>query len=135
MLFALLASAAAGLGGCTGDAGGPAGPGGSGAAGNGSDAPSSGTPGAPGTPGTPGSPGAPAGSSGQALTCRPEQVGDTGASVLRRLTKLEYTLTLKELLALSALPDAEAVPEDADRDGFRSVSALHTLSAEHLRGY
>jgi hypothetical protein len=27
------------------------------------------------------------------------------------------------------------VPADTDRDGFRSVSALHTLSAQHLTGY
>jgi hypothetical protein len=55
--------------------------------------------------------------------------------VLRRLTKLEYGLTLKELLALPATPDTEAVPDDTDRDGFRTVSALHTLSAQHLSGY
>jgi hypothetical protein len=113
--------------GCAGDTGGPSGP----------NMPTGGSePAQPGQGSNPvgGNPSSPGGT-GQPLTCKAKQPADTGASVLRRLTRLEYGLTLKELLGLAAVPDLEAVPADTDRDGFRSVSALHTLSAQHLTGY
>src|SRR5688572_16849130 len=117
-----LCAALVSLTGCSGDSGGPATP--SGPAGSaapsrrGAQRPGEGASG-------PGATSAP-------LTCRSSQPADVGESVLHRLTKLEYALTVKELLALSAAPDVEALPDDTDRDGFRTVSALHTLSAQHL---
>ncbi len=120
------------LGACqTGDLDGPATPGSPGAGPNGAAS----TPGGP-SGGAPGN--APGGAPGQAsapLTCSPELARDTDANVLRRLSKLEYGLTLKELLQLPAVPLTDAVPEDNDRDGFRTLSALHTLSAQHLRAF
>jgi hypothetical protein len=114
------------LGACQGGLDGPAQPGGLGGAN------STNTPGGPS--GNGGNNAVPA-QSGAALTCSPELARDTDASVLRRLSKLEYGLTLKELLQLPAVPVTDAVPEDNDRDGFRTLSALHTLSAQHLRAF
>lgn len=115
-----------------GDLDGPATPG----------SPAGGGAGGVGAPGGPSGGGPTAGASGASpgqasapLTCGPELARDTDTSVLRRLSKLEYGLSLKELLQLPAVPATDAVPEDNDRDGFRTLSALHTLSAQHLRAF
>jgi hypothetical protein len=71
----------------------------------------------------------------RALTCKADRGEDTGESVLRRLTKLEHALTLKELFQLPAVPATDAIPEDNDRDGFRTLSAVHTISAQYLSAY
>lgn len=55
--------------------------------------------------------------------------------VLRRLTKLEYALTVQELLALEAPPSVAALPEDPQEQGFRTVATLNGLSAQHVRAY
>jgi Protein of unknown function (DUF1592)/Protein of unknown function (DUF1588)/Protein of unknown function (DUF1585)/Protein of unknown function (DUF1595)/Protein of unknown function (DUF1587) len=111
---------------CQGDNGLPTGPG-NGSGGN--DGPTG--------PGGADGAGAGGGASGSSapLMCKADRQKDTGESVLRRLTKLEYTLTLKELFQLPALPSTEAIPDDNDRDGFRTLSALHTLSAQHVSAY
>jgi hypothetical protein len=108
----------------------------------------SGTPNGPGSGGGPGAGGAiganngngagaggPTSGSQASLSCKADRAKDTGENVLRRLTKLEYALTLKELFQLPAVPATDAVPEDNDRDGFRTLSAVHTLSAQHLGAY
>lgn len=60
---------------------------------------------------------------------------DVSPSVLRRLSRLEYQLTLKELFKLPAAPDVTSVPEDSDFKGFRTLAALQNVTTEHLRGY
>jgi hypothetical protein len=95
---------------------------GSGAAANGSGS-GSGS-GATGSGGT-------AGSAGEACT----SPADASKSVLRRLSKLEYQLTLQELFRLAEPPDVSSVPEDSDQEGFRTIAALENVSDQHLRAY
>lgn len=63
------------------------------------------------------------------------ETADVSPSVLRRLSRLEYQLTLKELFKLPTAPDVSAVPEDSDFKGFRTLAALQNVTTEHLRGY
>ncbi len=60
---------------------------------------------------------------------------DTSASVLRRLSKAEYQLTLQELFRLGDAPDVSQVPEDGDQEGFRTIASLQNVSDQHLRAY
>lgn len=60
---------------------------------------------------------------------------DPSASVLRRLSRVEYRLTLKELFALDSVPSVDSLPEDSDFKGFRTVAALQNVTTEHLRAY
>jgi hypothetical protein len=55
--------------------------------------------------------------------------------VLRRLSNLEYKLTLQDLFALTSPPAIDAIPPDVDKDGFRTFASLQTVSAQHLRAY
>jgi hypothetical protein len=61
--------------------------------------------------------------------------GDTGTSVLRRLSKVEYQLTLQELFRLAESPDVSQVPEDSDQEGFRTIAEFQNVSDQHLRAY
>lgn len=56
-------------------------------------------------------------------------------SVLRRLSRVEYMFTLKELFGLSKAPNVDAVPMDSDYKGFRTLAALQNVTTEHLRAY
>jgi hypothetical protein len=87
--------------------------------------------------GTAGETGGAAGGAGTSAHEMPESCAtpDTGASVLRRLSREEYRLTLQQLFQLDAAPAIEAVPEDAQQDGFRTVAAIQSLSDQHLRAY
>lgn len=60
---------------------------------------------------------------------------DTGASVLRRLSREEYRLTLQQLFQLGAAPDVGAVPQDAQQGGFRTVAEIQSISDQHLLAY
>ena len=60
---------------------------------------------------------------------------DVGSSVLRRLSTLEYQLTLQDLFQLTAPPSLEGLPPDTEKDGFKVYAELQTISAQHLRGY
>jgi hypothetical protein len=60
---------------------------------------------------------------------------DTSESVLRRLSRVEYMFTLKELFGLSKAPNVDAVPMDSDFKGFRTLAALQNVTTEHLRAY
>ncbi len=60
---------------------------------------------------------------------------DASESVLRRLSKLEYQFTLKELFQLDTAPNVDAVPQDSDFKGFRTLAQLQSVTTEHLRGY
>jgi len=60
---------------------------------------------------------------------------DAAASVLRRLTRIEYQLTLQDLLALGEPPNVDAVPGDVAQEGFTAYAELHTISATLLRTY
>jgi hypothetical protein len=51
------------------------------------------------------------------------------------LSVLEYQLTLQDLFQLPAVPSVENIPPDQAKDGFRTYSALQTVSAEHLRAF
>jgi hypothetical protein len=94
---------------------------GAGAAQNGATGSGSGATGSGGSTGT----------SGEACT----NTADASHSVLRRLTKLEYQLTLQELFRLDEPPDVSGVPEDSDQEGFRTIAALENVSDQHLRAY
>ncbi len=80
----------------------------------------------PGTPGTP--PATPASSCTSPGT-------NTGAGVLRRLSGLEYQLTLQDLFALPEPPSVEGIPPDTDKDGFRTFAEVQTVSPQHVRAY
>jgi hypothetical protein len=85
------------------------------------------TPPPPGTtPGTP--PATPASSCTSPGT-------NTGAGVLRRLSGLEYQLTLQDLFALAEPPSVEGMPPDTDKDGFRTFAEVQTVSPQHVRAY
>lgn len=60
---------------------------------------------------------------------------DVSASVLQRLTRLEYQLTLKELFQLPSVPPLATIPADSDYHGFRTLAALQNVTTEHLRAY
>jgi hypothetical protein len=108
--------------------GGAGGASGSGAGGTGTGG--TGTGGA-GTGGTGG-----AGGTGGGSTPLCPTVGvNAGASILRRLSVLEYQLTLQDLFQLPLPPSVESIPPDQAKDGFRTYSVLQTMSAQHLRGY
>ena len=75
-----------------------------------------------------------AGSSPTNLTCA--QVGaDSSAAVMRRLSNLEYQLTLQDLFQLSSAARRRRIPPDVDRDGFRTYATIQSVSAQHLRAY
>ena len=119
--------------GCTGKIGnGSAGAGGSGS-GTGS------TTGIGSTSGTAGSTATGVGGAGSSPVIAGEtcaQVGmDTGAAVLRRLSNLEYQLTLQDLFKLATPPPLDGIPPDVDHEGFRSYAGIQTVSAQHLRAY
>lgn len=67
--------------------------------------------------------------------CEGGAIFDVGPSALRRLTKTEYARTLQQLFELDATPAVDAVPNEAERDGFGVHTNLQTLSAQHLRAY
>jgi len=98
----------------------------------------SGTPGPDGEPqasggATTGGTGGSVGSGGaNAVDC---EATDAGATVLRRLSALEYRLTTQDLLALPEPPDPAGVPLDNERLGFRTFAELQTMSADNLRAY
>jgi Protein of unknown function (DUF1592)/Protein of unknown function (DUF1588)/Protein of unknown function (DUF1587)/Protein of unknown function (DUF1585)/Protein of unknown function (DUF1595) len=81
---------------------------------------------------TPGGGPGPGGDPSQPADCTKT---DTGPSVLRRLSKLEYRLTLQDLFHLPAPPEAAQVPEDGQQDGFHTIAALQNVSDGHLRAY
>lgn len=60
---------------------------------------------------------------------------DAGASVLRRLSALEYQLTVQDLFQLPSPPDAEGIPVDTAKDGFTTFAEVQTVSPQHLRAY
>jgi len=97
--------------------------------------------GAPGTGAQPGGPsgsgggtGTSGGSGGTVADCTTAPA-DTGATVLRRLSALEYRLTTQDLLALPEPPSADGIPLDNERLGFRTFAEYQTMSADNLRAY
>ena len=53
------------------------------------------------------------------------QVGmDTGAAVLRRLSNLEYQLTLQDLFKLTAPPTLDGIPPDVDHEAGSPLADL-----------
>ncbi len=96
-------------------------------------------PGAPSPGGSGGPPAGPGGSPGGAAGGAAGTKGcaqpTVGPSLLRRLTRTEYQLTLQELFRLDAAPELPEVPEDARQGGFRTLSALQSATDQHLRAY
>lgn len=96
----------------------------------------------PGGATTPTTPGSPASNPGTSETpgetpsssCVPG-VSDTGASVLRRLSGLEYQATLQDLFQLTSPPSLEGIPADTDKEGFKIFAEVQSVSAQHLRAY
>ena len=95
---------------------------------------SSGSSGASGTSGASGSSSGASGTGADPAACA-TAMPDAGASVLRRLSVLEYQRTVQSLLHLSAPPSAEGIPVDNERLGFRTYAEFQTMSAENLRAY
>ncbi|HYQ43516.1 MAG TPA: DUF1592 domain-containing protein [Polyangiaceae bacterium] len=60
---------------------------------------------------------------------------DVGSSVLRRLSALEYQLTLQDLFQLPTPPSLDGLPADTEKDGFKVYADVQTVSAQHLRSY
>jgi len=60
---------------------------------------------------------------------------DVSSNALRRLSALEYQLTLQDLFQLAAPPSLEGLPADTEKDGFKVFAEVQTVSASHLRGY
>ncbi|HEX6273855.1 MAG TPA: DUF1592 domain-containing protein [Polyangiaceae bacterium] len=132
--------------GCQGEVGGPSGAGAGAAGASGSS--SGGSGGSSGSSGAPtggvgngsstgGSGGVTGGSGGSGpATCTDLDANETGTGVLRRLTKLEYGLTLQDLFALSAPPNLDGIPDDNARDGFRTSAADQpVMDQQLLRAY
>ena len=71
---------------------------------------------------------------GTTTDCSAAEV-DTAPTVLRRLSLLEYQLTVQDLLALADPPSHEGLPPDTERLGFRTFAEYQTMSAENLRAY
>ena len=128
---AIAAVASVGIG-CTGKIG-------NGSAGTGSSSGTGNTTGIGSTSGTAGSSATGVGGAGSSPVVAGEtcaQVGmDTGAAVLRRLSNLEYQLTLQDLFKLATPPPLDGIPPDVDHEGFRSYAGIQTVSAQHLRAY
>jgi Protein of unknown function (DUF1592)/Protein of unknown function (DUF1588)/Protein of unknown function (DUF1585)/Protein of unknown function (DUF1587)/Protein of unknown function (DUF1595) len=120
---------------CVADYSQPQQPGGSTPFGPGPRAPggAAGVGGAAGGPGGAGGGDAPVGVASP-LACA-EVGSDASELPLRRLSALEYQLTLQDLFRLPAPPSVEGIPPDTDKDGFRTYAALQSISAQHLRGY
>lgn len=107
---------------------------------SGDAAPSSATPASPsGTTASTGTAPTAAGGAGSGVDSPAQPLDctatDTSPSVLRRLSRLEYQLTLKELFQLEASPDVSAVEEDKAFEGFRTAAELQNVSTQHLRAY
>lgn len=51
-----------------------------------------------------------------------------GRTVLRRLNRVEYEYTLRELLALPLLEVKDGIPSDSESEGFDTVGAVLTMS-------
>jgi hypothetical protein len=131
---------------CEGEVGGPSGAtagtaGASGANTSGGSGGASGTSGAStggvGNGSSTGGSGGTAGSGGTGpATCTDLDANETGSGVLRRLTKLEYGLTLEDLFALAAPPNLDGIPDDNARDGFRTSAADQpVMDQQLLRAY
>ena len=88
-------------------------------------------PGAVPPPGTP-SGGVPGVATPSACPATPP---DASEAPLRRLSALEYQLTLQDLFQLTTPPNIDAMPPDTDKDGFKTFAVLQTVSAQHMRGY
>jgi hypothetical protein len=63
------------------------------------------------------------------------ETNDVGSNVLRRLSRIEYQLTMQDLFHLAEPPSIELVPEDVLQEGFTSFSEVQTITAQHLRAY
>ncbi|WP_433931908.1 DUF1592 domain-containing protein [Sorangium cellulosum] len=59
----------------------------------------------------------------------------TSPSVLRRLSRIEYQLTLQDLFQLDEPPVVDSIPEDTGQGGFRTIATLQNVSDQHLRAY
>lgn len=128
-------SSSVGSGGSTQASGGSTGKGTGATGGSAASAGSSAAPGSGGSAaGTAGGSGGSSGTGVAPTTCAPEAVPDVGPSVLRRLSNLEYQLTLSELFKLETPPTLDGIPSDALKDGFE-IAATQAVSALHLRGY
>jgi uncharacterized protein DUF1592/uncharacterized protein DUF1588/uncharacterized protein DUF1587/uncharacterized protein DUF1595/uncharacterized protein DUF1585 len=91
-------------------------------------------PGQPGAGGNGTSPAAGGGSTTPDVTCSSASP-DVGSSILRRLSGLEYQLTLQDLFQLQTPPSLEGLPADTEKDGFKVFAEVQTVSAQHLRSY
>lgn len=87
--------------------------------------------------GAPGGPGAPGGGKGSPGDPTPQdcRAASTSPSVLRRLSRLEYQLTLQDLFQLDEPPVIDKIPEDTTKGGFRTIAAFQNVSDQHLRAY
>ncbi len=60
---------------------------------------------------------------------------DTDATVLRRLSALEYQRTVQSLFQLGDPPNVNGIPQDTERLGFRTYAEFQTMSSSNLRAY
>ena len=69
-----------------------------------------------------------------AVRSRAAQIAD-GRTALRRLNRVEYENTLRDLLEMPALSVHDLLPDDASTAGFDTVAVGLGTSAMHLVGY
>jgi hypothetical protein len=67
------------------------------------------------------------------LAC--EQGTTQSPSLLKRLSRTEYALTLKELFKLETIPNIDSVPGDPSQDNFTNIAALQQFAPSHLTAY
>ena len=75
-----------------------------------------------------------AGSAGSGTPVDCGSATDAGASVLRRLSNLEYARTLQALFQLAEPPSLDGIPDDSVKDHFE-LAETQSVSALHLRAY
>jgi hypothetical protein len=90
------------------------------------DTPGSGTASGPGSGGAVGSIGA-----GGAKSPSDALAGDNGRTTLRRLNRIEYNLTVRDLLGTTTTP-GDQMPEDQSADGFDTVGEFLAIESKHI---
>lgn len=64
-----------------------------------------------------------------------DTASEPSPSLLKRLSRLEYSNTLSDLLQLSSAPDVSLIPDDPSVYNFKTVASVQTVQTSHLAGY
>jgi len=61
--------------------------------------------------------------------------GDPSPSTFKRLSRLEYSNTVKDLMQLPHAPNVGAIPDDPSLFNFKTIASVQGIQASHLNGY